>query len=91
MYATNSSSRGRGGGRGGFIIVAPPLKVSCCETTGASSESERIIGSSRVQEANIRDRVIAEVSSQVSVWLGTSGGSSGPIQGNFSRVLQVPR
>ena len=45
MYAMNSSSRGSGGGRGGLITVAPSLGVSSCETTGSSSESERITGS----------------------------------------------
>ena len=79
MYATSSSSRGSGGGRGGFITVALPLGVRSCETTGASSESERITGSSRVREGNIRDGVIAEASSLVSVWLGTFDRSSGPI------------
>ena len=91
MYATSSNSRGSGGGRGGFITVAPPFGVSSYETTGAFCESERITGPSRVPEANIRDQLIAEARSQVSVWLCTFDRSSGRIQGSFSRVLQVPR
>ena len=91
MYAMSSSSRGSGGGRGGFITVALPLGVGSGETTGGSSESERITGSSRVSEGNIRDGVIAEASSQVLGWLGSFDRSSGPIQESFSRVLQVPR
>ena len=90
MYAMGSSSRGSGGGRGGLITIAPHLGVSSCETIGASSESERITGSSRLPGTNIQDRVIDKVSSQVSVWLGTFNESSGPIQGSLSTVLQVP-
>ena len=91
MYGMSSSRRGSGGSRGGLITEAPNLGVSSCKTTGASSESERITGSLRLPEANIRHRVIAKASSQVSVWLCTFNGSSGPIQESVSTVLQVPR
>ena len=49
------------------MTVASSLGVSSCETSGSSCESERITGSSRVPDANIRDRVIAEVGSRVLV------------------------
>ena len=40
------------------MTVASSLGVSSCEPSGSSSEWERITGSSRVPDANIRERVI---------------------------------
>ena len=76
---------------GGFITVAPSLGVSSCETSGSSSESERITGLSWVPDAKIRDRVIAEAGSRVLVQLDTFDGSREPTQGSCSRVPQVPK
>ena len=49
------------------MTVPSSLGVSPYETSGSSSESESITGSSRVPDTNIREWVIAEVGSQVSV------------------------
>ena len=57
--------------------------MSSCEPSGSSSESERITGSLRVPDANIRSYVIVEAGSQVSVSLGTFGGSNGPTEERF--------
>ena len=73
------------------MTVAFSLGVSSCGTSGSSSESERITGLSRVPDANIRERVIVGAGNRASVYLDTFIGSSGPIQGSSSRVLQVPR
>ena len=84
----SSSSRGSGGGREGFIIVAPSLRVSSCETSSSSSESERITGSSGVPDVKIRDRVITVVGICIWVWLDTFDESTEPIRVS---LLEVPR
>ena len=61
----SSSSRGLGCSRGGFKTVAPSLGVSYCETSGSSSESERITGLSGVPDVKIPERVIVELDSRV--------------------------
>ena len=73
------------------MTVASSLGVSSCETSGSSSKSERITGSSRVPDANIREQVRVGAGNRASVYFDTFGGSSGPIQGSSSRVVQVPR
>ena len=72
------------------MTVASSLGVSSCETSGSSSESESITGSLQVPDANIRERVIVGAGNRASVYLDTFGGSSRPIQGSSSRILQVP-
>ena len=62
---------------GWSVTVASSISVSCCETSGSFSESDRMKGSSRVLDAKILDHVMAKAGSLVRVFLCISDGSGG--------------